>query len=56
MLVQEKNVKLFSDIEMSLTAFEKERQMTARSKSPIPITCRVWRLTEFQILTWGYKI
>lgn len=38
-----------------LTAFEKSKHPTPRSKVPRPITCRVTRLTESHTLTWGCK-
>lgn len=38
-----------------LTAFEKSRHPTPRSKVPRPITCSVTRLTESHTLTWGCK-
>lgn len=36
-----------------LTSLENERQLTALSKSPIPITWRVFRFMVSHILTWG---
>lgn len=36
-----------------LTSLEKDRQLTALSKSPIPITWRVFRFMVSHILTWG---
>ena len=39
----------------ALTALENEMQQTDRSKSPTPITWRVWRLTEFHIRMWGWN-
>jgi len=38
-----------------LTAFENETQQTDLSKSPMPMTWRVCKLTEFQMRIWGWK-
>lgn len=38
-----------------LTALEKSKQPTPRSKVPRPITCSVARLTESHTLTWGCR-
>lgn len=36
-----------------LTDFENAMQVTARSKKPIPMTCRVFSVTESQMRTCG---
>ena len=38
-----------------LTDLEKATQVTARSKTPMPRTCRVLRLTESHTRTWGWS-
>lgn len=44
------NVSLYILI---LTDFENAMQVTARSKKPIPMTCRVFSVTESQMRTCG---
>lgn len=39
----------------SLTDLEKATQVTARSNTPVPMTCSVLRLTESQTRTWGAR-
>lgn len=39
--------------ELGLTDLENAMQVTARSKNPAPMTCRVLSVTESQMRTWG---